>query len=51
MWWSCIVAVVVESGETEVIFSRPAEPYTRALLAAELQIPQPDDERVAMVTG
>jgi peptide/nickel transport system ATP-binding protein len=43
--------VVVESGETEVIFSRPAEPYTRALLAAELQIPEPDDERVAMVAG
>jgi peptide/nickel transport system ATP-binding protein len=43
--------VVVESGETEVIFSRPTESYTRALLAAELQIPQPNDERVAMVSG
>jgi peptide/nickel transport system ATP-binding protein len=43
--------LVVESSETEVIFSRPAEPYTRALLAAELQIPRLNDERVAMVTG
>jgi ABC-type glutathione transport system ATPase component len=32
---------VVESGETEVIFSRPADDYTRALLAAELTVSQP----------
>jgi len=32
----------VESGETEVIFSRPADAYTRTLLAAELAIPQPE---------
>jgi peptide/nickel transport system ATP-binding protein len=32
---------VVESGETETIFSRPADNYTRTLLAAELPISQP----------
>jgi microcin C transport system ATP-binding protein len=30
--------VVVERGETEEIFNNPREPYTRALLAAALEI-------------
>jgi len=33
---------VVESGETELIFSRPANAHTRALLAAELPISRPE---------
>jgi peptide/nickel transport system ATP-binding protein len=32
---------VVESGETGMVFSHPADAYTRTLLAAELAIPQP----------
>jgi peptide/nickel transport system ATP-binding protein len=42
---------MVESGETEVIFSRPTEQYTRTLLAAELPIPQQNEVRAAQPTG
>ena len=38
---------VVERGETEAIFARPAEAYTRALLAAELPVPQVSGEVAA----
>jgi peptide/nickel transport system ATP-binding protein len=39
---------VVESGETEVIFSRPADVYTRTLLAAELPVSQPEGADAAL---
>ncbi len=42
---------VVEHGETEAIFSRPTEPYTLTLLAAELPVPQRNEYRVAVATG
>jgi ABC-type oligopeptide transport system ATPase subunit len=39
---------IVESGQTEVIFSRPADPYTRTLLAAELPVSQPKGAAAAL---
>jgi peptide/nickel transport system ATP-binding protein len=43
--------LVVESGETEAIFSRPTQSYTRTLLAAELPVPQRNKGRVEVTTG
>ncbi len=39
---------VVESGETETIFARPADVYTRTLLAAELPISQRENAGEAL---
>ena len=36
---------IIEHGETEAIFARPAEDYTKALLAAELPIEQSEAQR------